>query len=394
MTDAQTYQRVQTALQDLKFLTATESLDALAQQAATQKWTYLTFLDHLTQAELAARREQRVARHIRRARFPFVKTLDQFDFASQPSINEAQVRDLATLRFVAHGENVLLLGPPGVGKTHLAITLGMAAILQGKTVAFYTVADLLDQLSLDAKADRLPARLKSLARPDVLILDEMGYFPIDKRTAQLAVELATSHPDAPKHIVMDSTGLKIYGEGEWKVRQYGYTKRRTWRKLHLSVDEATQEIQAVVLTEARVDDAEAGQQLLTETPGEIEQVSGDGSYDKRKFYAAATERGVKRIVVPPQRNAKIWQHGNSKKEPLPRDENLRRIRQMGRKQWKIEAGYHRRSLAETAVFRFKTIFGSTLSTRTLSRQITEASVKAAALNRMTQLGMPDSYRIS
>ena len=177
MTDAQIYDRVQTALQDLKFLTATESLDALAQQAATQKWTYLTFLDHLTQAELAARREQRVARHIRRARFPFVKTLDQFDFACQPSINEAQVRDLATLRFVAHGENVLLLGPPGVGKTHLAITLGMAAILQGKTVAFYTVADLLDQLSLDAKADRLPARLKSLARPDVLILDEMGYFP-------------------------------------------------------------------------------------------------------------------------------------------------------------------------------------------------------------------------
>ncbi len=87
-------------------------------------------------------------------------------------------------------------------------------------------------------------------------------------------------------------------------------------------------------------------------------------------------------------------HGNSKKDPLPRDENLRRIRQVGRKQWKEESGYHRRSLAETAVFRFKIIFGNTLSTRTIERQITEARIKAAALNRMTQLGMPDSYRVA
>jgi DNA replication protein DnaC len=120
MTEAQIYERVQAALQALKFLTASDSLDALAQQAATEQWTYLAFLDHLAQAELGARREQTVERNIRRARFPFVKTLDQFDFACQPSINEAQVRDLATVRFVAHGENVLLLGPPGVGKPHPA----------------------------------------------------------------------------------------------------------------------------------------------------------------------------------------------------------------------------------------------------------------------------------
>ena len=98
MTDAQTYEQVQTALHDLKFLTAVDSLDALAQQAASEQWTYLRFLDHLTQAELAARAEQAVTRNTRRARFPFVKTLDQFDFACQPSINEPQVRDLATLR--------------------------------------------------------------------------------------------------------------------------------------------------------------------------------------------------------------------------------------------------------------------------------------------------------
>jgi hypothetical protein len=219
------------------------------------------------------------------------------------------------------------------------------------------------------------------------------YTTLCKRSADLAVSLVTSNPNEPKHIVVDSTGLKIYGEGEWKVRQHGYSKRRTWRKLHLSVDESNHEIQALELTAAGVDDAEAGKQLVDDTPGEIDQVSGDGSYDKRKFYAACTARAVKRITIPPRRDAKIWQHGNCKKVPLPRDQNLRRIRQIGRKTWKVECDYHRRSLAETAVFRFKTIFGNTLSTRTLNRQITEARIRAAALNRMTQLAMPDSYRV-
>lgn len=199
--------------------------------------------------------------------------------------------------------------------------------------------------------------------------------------------------DTPKHIVVDSTGLKVYGEGEWKVRMHGFSKHRTWRKLHLSVDESNHEIQAVVLTEAGVDDAEAGKQLLDDTVCPIEQVSGDGAYDKVKFYDACQARRVKSIAIPPRRTAKISQHGNSKNEPLPRDQNLRRIRQVGRKRWKIEIGYHRRSLAETAVFRFKTIFGNTLSTRTLPRQMTEARIKVVALNRMTHLGMPDSHRL-
>jgi IS5 family transposase len=226
---------------------------------------------------------------------------------------------------------------------------------------------------------------------DVTVPD---YTTVCKRSAELAVSLPTSRPDEAKHIVVDSTGLKVYGEGEWKVRQHGYSKRRTWRKLHLSVDEATQEIQAVVLTEAGVDDAEAGRQLLDDTPGPIVQVSGDGTYDKGKFYDACAARRVERIAVPPQRNARIWQHGNSSKPPLPRDQNLRRIRRVGRKRWKQESGYHRRSLAETAVFRFKIIFGNRLSARTMPRQITEARIKCAALNRMTQLGMPDSYRVA
>jgi len=220
------------------------------------------------------------------------------------------------------------------------------------------------------------------------------YTTLCKRSADLAVSLPTGNRHEPKHIVMDSTGLKVYGEGEWKVRQHGYSKRRTWRKLHLSVDESTHESQALVLTEAGVDDAEAGKQLGRDTPGAIEQISADGSYDKAKFYDACNARRVKRITIPPRRNAKIWQHGNCKQAPLPRNQALRRIRQVGRKNWKIESGYHRRSLAETAVFRFKIIFGNILSTRTLQRQITEARIRGTALNRMTQLGMPDSYRVA
>jgi hypothetical protein len=230
------------------------------------------------------------------------------------------------------------------------------------------------------------------------VLDLLGaevrmpdYTTLCKRSTALVVELPTS-TTGPLHIVVDSSGLKIYGEGEWKVRQHGYSKRRTWRKLHLSVDEASHQIQAALLTEAGVDDAQAGQQLIDQTPGPIEQVSGDGAYDKRKFYDACQERQVKHVAVPPRRDAHIWQHGNSSQPPLPRDENLRRIRQVGRKRWKDETGYHRRSLAETAVFRFKTIFGNALSSRTLPHQITEARIKCAALNRMTTLGMPDSSR--
>lgn len=219
------------------------------------------------------------------------------------------------------------------------------------------------------------------------------YTTLCKRSAQLAVALPIT-TTGPLHIVVDSTGLKIYGEGEWKVRQHGPSKRRTWRKLHLSVDEASHQIQAVVLTEAGVDDAEAGQQLIEGTPGPIEQVSGDGAYDKRKFYESCEAREVETISVPPRRDARIWQHGNCSAPPLPRDENLRRIRQVGRQRWKEESGYHRRSLAETAVFRFKVIFGDTLSSRTLPRQLTEARIKCAALNRMTVLGMPDSYRVA
>ena len=198
----------------------------------------------------------------------------------------------------------------------------------------------------------------------------------------------------PLHAVLDSTGLKVFGEGEWKVRQHGYSKRRTWRKLHLSVDGETHEIEAAVLSEARLDDAGAVPELFDQMTESVEQMSADGAYDKRKVYEACAERGIGRVTIPPRRDARIWQHGNCLAPPLVRDQNLRRIRKVGRKKWKRESGYHQRSLAETAIYRFKTIFGPVLQARRLLQQQTEAMIKCTALNKMTHLGMPDSYRVA
>src|SRR4051812_10003566 len=188
MTDS-LYERVQQTLKTLELTTMPLHLDPLAQQAATENWSALQFLDALTQTELAARTEQAIRRKMRQARFPFHKTLDEFDFVFQPSVNERQIRDLATLRFAAHAENILFLGPPGVGKTHLAVALGMCAILQGMSVLFYALPDLILQLNKDAKADRLNQRLNALARPQLLILDEMGFFSLDKRSAPFLSQL-------------------------------------------------------------------------------------------------------------------------------------------------------------------------------------------------------------
>ncbi len=132
--------------------------------------------------------------------------------------------------------------------------------------------------------------------------------------------------------------------------------------------------------------------LLEQVPQPICQVSADGGYDRPTCYEAIAQREAK-AAIPPRRGAKIWQHGNSKQERLARDENLRRIRAGGRAKWKRESGYHRRSLVETAMFRLKRLFGTTLRAKSGPAQDTETMVRLDALNKMTALGMPDSYTV-
>jgi hypothetical protein len=219
------------------------------------------------------------------------------------------------------------------------------------------------------------------------------YSTLSRRGARSEVVLSRVPSSGPVHLVLDSSGFKVYGEGEWKVRQHGWSKRRTWRKLHLGVDEASGEIVAAVVSEGGVTDDDIVTDLVEQVDRAIAQVSADGAYDKRKCYEALETAGAK-VTIPPRRDAKIWQHGNSGGEPWQRDENLRAIRRLGRKRWKRESGYHRRSLAETAFFRLKTIFGATLRSRHFACQATELFLRANALNRITQLGMPESYPLA
>lgn len=224
-------------------------------------------------------------------------------------------------------------------------------------------------------------------------LDVPDHTTLSRRLAKLNVQMPVRKANRARHLVADSTGVKVYGEGEWKVRQHGVTKRRTWRKLHLCVDETTLEIVAVGASTNSVSDGEMLPELLAEVAGEVSQVSADGAYDQRKVYDAINQRRA-RAAIPPRRGARIWEHGNSPQERLVRDENLRAIRKSGRKKWKQESHYHRRSLAETTVFRYKTVFGDKSQSRKIENQFTEMFIKCATLNRMTHLGMPQSYKVA
>lgn len=213
------------------------------------------------------------------------------------------------------------------------------------------------------------------------------------RMAGEEVNLPLKPTTQARHPVCDSTGLKVYGEGEWKVRTHGVSKRRTWRKLHLQIDEATGEVVVAGGSENSVSDAAMLVEMLEVNEEEIEQLSADGAYDRRQVYQALDKHQIKRAAIPPRKGARIWRHGNTKGERHIRDENLRSVRKHGKPKWKREANYHRRSLAETGVFGFKTIFGDKLQSRKQENQFQEMIIKCAALNRMTHLGMPESYKV-
>ncbi len=245
---------------------------------------------------------------------------------------------------------------------------------------------------------RLPLRtteglVRSVIELVKLTLPTPNYTTLWRRRCGLQIFLSCQLSKGAVHVVIDATDLKVFGEDEWKVRQHGYGKRRPWRKLHLAVDEASHEILAAAVTTNDVDDNEVLADLIELIDEPIAQVSADGSYDSRDTHGHIQHGGV-RAAISPRKTAHIGQHGNSRQPPLPRDEALRAIRRHGRAAWKRSVGYHRCSLAETAMFRIKALFGDRLSARLFDSQATEAYLRCRAINRMTQLGMPESYRVA
>ena len=231
--------------------------------------------------------------------------------------------------------------------------------------------------------------VKSLITMLNLPLLAPDYSTLSRRQPDLNVDVAQQKAQqGPIDVVIDATGLKIYGEGEWKVRQHGYSKRRTWRKLHLAVNPASHVIEAAVVTTNDFKDNEVIEDLLTQIES-INQVYADGAYDAENCYQSISQHGGV-AIIPPRKDAKIKQRAHPDKKPHPRDQNLRVIRRSSRSQWKKDSGYHKRSLAETAMFRFKTIFSARLMSRTFDNQAVEALIKCRALNKMTKLGMPDT----
>jgi len=234
------------------------------------------------------------------------------------------------------------------------------------------------------QTEGLGRALARLMQADIAIPD---YTSLAKRSAKMKVAIDVGRTTGPIDVVVDSTGLKVYGEGEWKVRQHGVGQRRTWRKLHLAVNPETHEIVAQALTDNSTHDADQAASLVDQVADDVRTFYGDGAYDQWKVYEALEERGVD-AIIPPRKNAKIKQHGNAGADPLPRDECIRQIRRDGRKVWKESIGYHRRSLAETAMQRLKSCFGDRLKNRNLSSQQTEASLRCQILNLFVTLGMP------
>lgn len=241
--------------------------------------------------------------------------------------------------------------------------------------------------------------VRSLFLLQAVDLQVPDYSSLCKRQKHLTITLPKSRrPGEALHLVIDSTGLKVFGEGEWKVRQHGVVKKRLWRKLHLAINSKTQMIEAVELTELGVQDSEGLSRLLNQIGDPVETVIGDGAYDRFSCYEAVEKRGS-RGIFPPQHNAVTSDERTanrkkaSAKAVAKRDEAIKGVRSLGQKAWKEEVGYHRRSLAETGMFRLKTILGRRLSTHQLENQVVEARIWCSIINTMTLQGMPKTVTL-
>ncbi len=215
---------------------------------------------------------------------------------------------------------------------------------------------------------------------------------LSRRSRKLKVVRFKRKPGDPLRLILDSTGLKICGSGEWQETKHGLRKRKNWRKLHLAINEKTGDILASELTTDKKDDPSQVPVMLDQIEEDIKSAAADGAYDRNEVYDALESRssGPVAAIIPPRKDAALSE--NASDSPTPRDLHIMSIKENGRLKWQKETGYNRRSLVETAMFRYKTIVGACLKSRNFESQKTEAKIGVAVINKMTGLGMPVSVR--
>lgn len=218
------------------------------------------------------------------------------------------------------------------------------------------------------------------------------YSTLCRRQSSLRVNIPYRRSESAVHLLVDSTGLKILGEGEWKRKKHGAEYRRRWRKVHLAIDAQTLEVRAVGVTSSNVGGAPMLEDLLRQIPCDepIASVSTDGAYDTKGCHAAIALRGAQ-AIIPTRRNGKPWRDG-----PLGacvRNEILRATQRLGRTVWRHWSGYHRRSLVETKMRCLK-LLGERINAKTFERQVTQVHIRVALLNRFTHLGTPQTVRVA
>lgn len=187
-------------------------VDALCEQAAQRELDYKAFLTEALQAEWQGRFQRGIEARLRQSRFPWIKTLEQFDYEFQPSLDKRQVRELSGLSFIERAHNVVVLGPPGVGKTHLAVALGVKAVEAGYSVLFHTLESLMTRLNRAQHENRLEATLKQLTYPKLLILDELGYLPLPHHEASLFFRLVVRRYERGSLIVTSNKSFLDWGD--------------------------------------------------------------------------------------------------------------------------------------------------------------------------------------
>ncbi|MFT7679578.1 MAG: IS5 family transposase [Planctomycetota bacterium] len=241
---------------------------------------------------------------------------------------------------------------------------------------------------------RLPLRqtegfLRSLLELMDLSLEAPDHTTLSRRGMDLQVDLVLVTSKKPIHLIIDSTGLSIVGEGEWAAAKHGGRGKRGWRKLHLGVDR-TGMIRVQVLTDSSGDDAKTGLKVIKKTKGELFSVTGDAAYDTVAIYEQPASRGAG-VVVPPTRTASV---SGGKPRSTERDRTIRRVAQVGRRRWKKESGYHRQGTVENAFFRYKSILGDRLHARGLAAKKAEVAIGCKILNRLLVLGRPRTVAIA